>query len=247
VTGTEGGPDATIESMPEDSSSKTAGYYESDRSAFLNWVGGAHERVLDIGCGAGSNAAWYRGHGAHEIVGVEPVPAAARLAVAVLDRVIGEPIETALVDLVGPFDLVVCADVLEHLIDPWSITRRLRRLAGVDTVLAVSMPNIRFLPAVARIAVGRGFAYEDHGIFDSTHLRFFTRANADSMLRRAGWLPVRWGAPPPGRLGGIRRTARRLSGGRSDDWLAGQIYVVARPANGSAEGTRSRGSSSIAS
>jgi len=36
------------------------------------------------------------------------------------------------------------------------------------------MPNIRFLPAILRIAFGRGFAYEEHGIFDSTHLRFFT-------------------------------------------------------------------------
>ena len=38
---------------------KAAGYYESDRSDFLDWVDGSYSRILDIGCGAGANADWY--------------------------------------------------------------------------------------------------------------------------------------------------------------------------------------------
>ena len=49
---------------------KGSDYYASDRSDFLDWVGGEFERVLDVGCGAGANASWYRDHGASEIVGV---------------------------------------------------------------------------------------------------------------------------------------------------------------------------------
>jgi SAM-dependent methyltransferase len=207
---------------------KPAEYYASDRSDFLGWVGGNHRRVLDIGCGAGSNGDWYRRHDAGEIIGVEIDQSSAERASFVFDRVICEPIETALQMLEGSFDLIVCADVLEHLVDPWSVVRELADHATDDTILAISMPNIRFLPAIARITFGKGFAYEDHGIFDSTHLRFFTRQDVDRLLRRGGWVPQRWGAPRFARLGRVRRLAQRSTAGRSDEWLAGQIYVTAR-------------------
>lgn len=211
---------------------KAAAYYASDRSDFLGWVGGEFERVLDVGCGAGANAAWYRQHGAREIVGIEIDPASAAQAASTYDRIVCDPIETAVGALEGSFDLIVCADVLEHLVDPWSVVHELRRAASADTILAISMPNIRFLPAIVRIAFGRGFAYEDQGIFDSTHLRFFTRRDAALMLRRGGWVPQRWGAPQFGRLGSVRRLAQRLTRGRSDDWLSGQLYVIGRPGRG---------------
>jgi SAM-dependent methyltransferase len=209
---------------------RAADYYASDRTDFLDWVGGQYERVLDVGCGAGTNAAWYRRHGAREIVGIEIDATSAARAASVFDRVICDRVETALHTLGGSFDLIVCADVLEHLVDPWSVVRELGRFANASTCLAISMPNIRFVPALLRIAFGRGFAYEDQGIFDSTHLRFFTRRDAALMLRRGGWLPERWGAPPFGRLGSVRRLAQRWTMGRSDQWLAGQMYAVARPA-----------------
>ncbi len=209
---------------------RPAGYHASDRSDFLDWIGGEFGRVLDVGCGAGSNASWYRDHGAREIVGVELDPASAARAAALYDRIVCDSIETAVHALEGNFDLIVCADVLEHLVDPWSVVHELGRVANADTVLGVSIPNIRFLPAILRIALGRGFAYEDHGIFDSTHLRFFTRRDAEVMLRRGGWVPQRWGAPQFGRLGSVRRLAQRSTRGRSDQWLAGQLYAVSRPA-----------------
>jgi len=209
---------------------KAADYYASDRSAFLDWVGGSFERVLDVGCGAGSNAGWYRRHGAREIVEIEIDPASAARSTTVFDRVVCDSVETAVQALEGSFDLIVCADVLEHLVDPWSVVRELGRVAHSDTILAVSMPNIRFLPALGRIAFGRGFAYEESGIFDATHLRFFTRRDAAMLLDRGGWVPERWGAPPFGRLGSVRRLAQRSTRGQSDQWLAGQLYAVARPA-----------------
>ena len=209
---------------------KAADYYSSDRSDFLDWVGGTFDRVLDVGCGAGANASWYRDHGAREVVGVEVHPTSAAQAETALDRVICGPIETAIPRLEGSFDLIVCADVLEHLVDPWSVVRELGAVASPSTALAVSMPNIRFLPALLRIAFGRGFEYEESGIFDATHLRFFTRRDADLLLRRGGWVPQRWGAPAFERLGSVRRLAQRLTRGRSDEWLARQMYVIARPA-----------------
>lgn len=208
----------------------TLEYYRGDRSDLLSWLGGRYRSVLEIGCGAGGNASWLRAHGAERIVGIEIEPASAKQADAVFDLVIDRPVDVGLTSIEERFDLIVCADVLEHLVDPWSVVRRLGSVSNGTTVLAVSMPNIGFVGALARIAVGRGFEYQDEGIFDVTHLRFFTRRDMDRMLIENGWIPERWGARPFGRLLRLRRALSRLSGGRTDRWLAEQLYVAARPA-----------------
>jgi len=136
------------------------------------------------------------------------------------------PIAEALPEITGTFDLIICADILEHLVDPWSVTADIRRFAHAGTVLAVSIPNVRYWRALARLAFGKGFAYEESGIFDSTHLRFFTSADALRMLRGAGWKPQRVGAPPPGRLRGLRQRIRDASGQWTSQWTARQTWVV---------------------
>ena len=207
---------------------KATHYYSHERSDLLEWVGGDFARVLDVGCGAGSNAPWYRRHGAREIVGVEVDAPSAAHAAAVFDRVINEPVETAIGQIEGPFDLIVCADILEHLVDPLSVVKQLRALSSDATVLAVSIPNIRFAPAMWRIAFGRGFQYEDQGIFDATHLRFFTKPDAYRLLREGGWIVDRWGARAFGRFLPMRNLAKRVTRGWSDQWLAEQLFAVAR-------------------
>jgi SAM-dependent methyltransferase len=127
--------------------------------------------------------------------------------------VICEPIETAVRALEGSFDLIVCADVLEHLVDPWSVVHELRRVARADTVLAISMPNIRSLPAILRIAFGRS-------------------SPAYFLMATDSWVPQRWGAPRFEKLGLVRRLAQRSTRGRSHEWLAGQLYVIARLGRG---------------
>ncbi len=204
-------------------------YYAWDRHDFLDWVGGQYPRVLDVGCGAGANEAWYRLHGSEHITGIELNRASAAAADRVFDRVITGSVEEALSTggLGGPFDLIVCADVLEHLTDPWAVVAQLRLLATERTVLAVSVPNIRHWRALLRVAFGRGFEYEEQGTFDATHVRFFVRSNVERMLRAGGWQPAAWGSPGVGRLAKIRLMARRVTRGRSDEWLAYQIYARA--------------------
>ncbi len=213
--------------------SKPDSYFTQDRSEFLDWIGGRSRSVLDIGCGAGSSASWYRGRGAETLVGVELDPVTGGLAQKLFDVVYVEPVESALARIEGQFDLIVCADVLEHLLDPWTIVRRLRGNAHPDTRLAVSIPNIRYAGAVARIVVGRGFEYDKSGIFDATHLRFFTPRNVEHLLGQGGWVPSRWGSSSYGRLGGLTYPIRRRTHGALrralDGLLAGQLYVVAVP------------------
>lgn len=200
-------------------------YYAADRSHFLSWIGGHHRRALDIGCGAGHIGEWLAERGT-SVVGVEVDPASAKQAAVTYERVFNETIESALPKLAGPFDLIVCADVLEHLVDPWAVLAALRKLSSESTVLAASIPNIRHWRALGRIAVGRGFKYEPEGIFDRTHLRFFTRSTIAEMLTDTGWRPERWGGSM---LGDRATTLSRWTRGRLDEWLTYQWYVAAVP------------------
>lgn len=209
-------------------------YYDVDRSDFVRWVGPVSGRVLEIGCGTGRNAPLLRANGATEIVGVEIDEGAAAQAALRFDRVYAEPIESAVGKLAAPFDLILCADVLEHLVDPWEILRQLRKLSAPQGVLAVSIPNARHYRAVWNIAFGAGFkyplegTYDPHSIFDSTHLRFFTRRNVRDSLRHTGWHPERWGVPSGHRLVRLRRLIGTVSRGKANEWLAFQWYVIAR-------------------
>lgn len=217
-----------IASHPESNAlpAKSTHYYESDRSPFLEWLDMRPQRVLDIGCGAGRSGAWLKARGATRIVGIEVDPVSAEVARSVYDEVHVASVESALSTIDEPFDLILCADVLEHLVDPWSVVRRLRERAISETTLAVSIPNIRNLGALRHIAFGDGFAYETEGIFDQTHLRFFTRANARSLLAEGGWRIERSGRS----LRSLNaRVASKLTRRLADEWLAYQWYFTARP------------------
>ena len=215
---------------------KPSSYFDNDRTDFLEWVGPVGGAVLEIGCGTGRNAAWLRGHGAVTLVGIEPDVEAATRASDRFDIVYTSPVEAVVHELRGPFDLIICADVLEHLVDPWTVSRRLRDVSGPATVLAISIPNARHYRVLWDIAFGSGFAYpldgtyDPRSIFDTTHLRFFTRANINDLLSHAGWAATRWGVPPRRRLGRLRRLASWLTRGWVDEWATYQWYVVAHPA-----------------
>jgi 2-polyprenyl-3-methyl-5-hydroxy-6-metoxy-1,4-benzoquinol methylase len=155
-------------------------------------------RVLDVGCATGYLARELRTRrGAASVDGVEFDPVAAEQARAHCREVVSGDLEAALtreavaamVQRGGGIDTVVCADVLEHLRDPWSTLAWLRTLlpeSGGTGQAIVSIPNIAHW--TARRALLRGhFDYAEHGLFDRTHLRFFTRDSVRELARRAGF------------------------------------------------------------
>lgn len=214
------------DSRPADRALRSDRYFAGDRSDLLDWVGGRHARVLEIGCGAGGNAAWLRRHGASRIVGIDLDRRSVEAARAVFDAVLLGRVEDVLQLADETFDLVVCADVLEHLEDPEGTVRSLAQHIGPGGILAASIPNIRHYRALGRIAFGRGFAPDPEGVFDGTHLRFFTRANVAETLRRAGLEPDRWGSSPPRRM---RRIRGLVTKGPISEYLTYQWFVVAHP------------------
>ena len=85
-----------------------------------------------------------------------------------------------------PFDVVVCADVLEHLPRPEALLARIREWLAPGGTLLVSVPNVANVTVRAALLLGQ-FPYAEKGILDRTHLRFYTRRSASRLLEDAGF------------------------------------------------------------
>jgi methionine biosynthesis protein MetW len=166
------------------------GLAASHRLALAEVPDGA--RVLDVGCATGYLAAELTRRGC-EVIGVEVDAAAAEQARAHCAEVVVGDLEApathaevarAVGD--GGVDVVLCADVLEHLRDPWTVLAWLRTLLRADGKAIISVPNIGHWTARRELLRGR-FPYADFGLFDRTHLRFFTRDSARELATRAGF------------------------------------------------------------
>jgi len=170
--------------------------YTGDRPDLLRFVEPPCASVLDVGCGAGGLATLLRSRGAERVVGIEPDADRATTAAAVTDRVIVSTVEEALDQHLGTtrFDLIVASDVLEHLVDPWTVTERLAAHLEPNGRLLLSVPNVGNQEVVKQLMRRGDWRYDDTGMFDRTHLRWFGRSTLRQLLDRAGLVPQRWGA-----------------------------------------------------
>jgi glycosyltransferase involved in cell wall biosynthesis/2-polyprenyl-3-methyl-5-hydroxy-6-metoxy-1,4-benzoquinol methylase len=162
-------------------------------AAVYRLASGGGQRVLDLGSGPG-------------IVSRMLATAAGRtVTCADLDaealaeaRAAGVQ-ETILVDLRDPqwvgeltgrhYDVVILADVLEHLVEPEQVLRTLREqdIIAADGIVVVSFPNIAHESIILELLTGN-FEYTPTGLLDSTHLRFFTRNSMQALLESTGYL-----------------------------------------------------------
>lgn len=144
-------------------------------------------RVLELGCAAGVLSREMVKTGC-AVTGIELSEASAVLAKENCEQLICGDIEDEAVwkAVVGPFDAVVCADVLEHLRDPAKVLRRIRPLLASGGRLIVAVPNVAHYSVRWSLLLGR-FEYGEFGILDSTHLRFYTRASLEKMIRDQGF------------------------------------------------------------
>jgi 2-polyprenyl-3-methyl-5-hydroxy-6-metoxy-1,4-benzoquinol methylase len=201
-------------------------YGDNDNEDVLRGLGAISGRLLDVGSGAGSWAPRLREAGAHELVALDPSAAAIARAGEQYDAaIVGTVEDTTLEELGGkPFDVIIVADVLEHLVDPWIALRTLRSWGAPEAVLAVSVPNLRFYRLVGNLVLRGEFEYERWGVRDWTHLRWFTRRSLTRMLRASAWEPQRW--VTTGTLKGA--LLAKVSEQMANDFLRQQLTVVAR-------------------
>jgi 2-polyprenyl-3-methyl-5-hydroxy-6-metoxy-1,4-benzoquinol methylase len=166
----------------------TTASYTGPREDVVALIPPGAGRILDVGCSDGTLGAGLRARGA-EVWGIEYDPDFASVASARLDRVLQGDAATVVRELEDeePFDVVICADVLEHLADPAGTLQGIRGLLTADGRCIVSLPNVRFYTTFVELALRGRWPRKDRGVHDRTHLSWFTDLDAREMFAAAGF------------------------------------------------------------
>jgi 2-polyprenyl-3-methyl-5-hydroxy-6-metoxy-1,4-benzoquinol methylase len=199
-----------------------SGYYANTRDDIVDALPRPIGAVLDVGCGSGGVGPGLRRAGATRLAGIEVVEEQAALAREHYDQVVAAPVEEALRQLEGPFDTILCLDVLEHLVDPERVMTDLHAVAAPGARLQVSLPNARHVSLMRDLMFRGTFGYTDWGHRDRTHLRWFTKRDIVAAMERTGWAVQNVSHPALNKS----RQLDRITGGRSTEFLVGQWYVL---------------------
>jgi GT2 family glycosyltransferase/2-polyprenyl-3-methyl-5-hydroxy-6-metoxy-1,4-benzoquinol methylase len=171
----------------------------ADVSQYHNWAqtrlfelfGHPPRRLLDIGCGTGATgAAVKQAYPGAKVWGIEVNRAAAAVAAKRIDHALAGKFEDVDLDAAGitpgSLDTVIVADVLEHMYDPWGVLVRLKPYLTPDAQIIASIPNIRNLVVMEELAKGN-WRYEEWGLLDITHIRFFTLREVRRFFHETGY------------------------------------------------------------
>ncbi len=207
---------------------KSNSYFSGARADFVDALpedGSA--AVLEIGCGTGATGALAIDRGrCSRYAGIELMENAAAEARKTLTEVhVGDVEHMSLPWDEQTFDALILSEVLEHLIEPWSVLERLAPLMKPGALVMASSPNVTHWRVIAELLKGR-FTLADQGVFDRTHMRWFTPSTFSEMFRNAGFEvdhvgPVTSFSPRTKLISG-------LSGGRLDHLFMTQVYLLGR-------------------
>ncbi len=151
---------------------------------------GRDQRVLEVGCGSGYVSRHLVERGNH-VVGIDIDPDAVNAARQVIAEV--HCCDLDIVDassvVSGPFDVIVLADVLEHVRDPDRVLADLLGVLAPDGRVVLSIPNVAHVDVRLMLLLGE-WRYQPLGLLDDSHLRWFTRRSIAELLRAARLEPV---------------------------------------------------------
>lgn len=148
---------------------------------------GSGKTILDVGCSEGYLGRELKEKG-NMVTGIEISGPAADKAKDVLDRVIiGNIEEDSFTWPPEKYDIIICADLLEHLFEPKRTLEKMRKLLAPKGRLIISLPNIANYWIRKELLLGR-FEYHNGGLLDQGHLRHFTYDTAARMFREAGYM-----------------------------------------------------------
>ena len=210
---------------------KESGYFSTARPDLLRMLPqGGGLRLLELGAGDGATLRAAKALGlASWVAGIDIVaPTAAAEGQPEIDLFLRGDIE-ALDPALLPhgLDAILCADVLEHLVEPWRVVSLLAGLLRPGGALLSSIPNVRNHRALRAIVLQGDFRYQPAGLLDRSHLRFFCRRNVRELFEQAG-LVVEAMEENMGGYGLRHRLLDRLTLGRCHDFFVFQFRTLAR-------------------
>lgn len=201
-------------------------YYSKTRQDLINFMPSGYSIALEIGCGAGVLGMDIKKHGKASVVwGVELDQQAGTVASGKLDQVvIGDFLKISPDMFRGQFDLVVCADVIEHMANPWKALDRIYSLLKDNGEIIISIPNIRHYRIIKKLIKDQ-WRYEKEGILDKTHLRFFGLASVKDLIKYSGFELIDLFRKKRARPW-VERFARIIPG--AEEFITYQYFIRAR-------------------
>ncbi|MDI6802579.1 MAG: class I SAM-dependent methyltransferase [Bacteroidota bacterium] len=161
---------------------KSSEYYQRLNPAVVSLLQ-PEERMLEVGCGDGTLGKISREKNLfREIYGIEIHAPSAKIAKSWSTQIFTSDIEGFDLSKVPEVNAIVCADVLEHLIDPWSLLNKLTQKLHNNGYILLSIPNARHIRVWGGLVFKGRFDYQTSGVLDKGHLRFFTLANLKELF-----------------------------------------------------------------
>jgi 2-polyprenyl-3-methyl-5-hydroxy-6-metoxy-1,4-benzoquinol methylase len=170
-------------------------YFHGLNTSILNSINVTHQKCLEIGCASGRLGAELKKRNNNlYYVGVDIALEALNEASDVLDEVIH--CDVSKIQPGGykkafgfhKFDLIILGDVLEHLANPENLLLGLKEVCTPNAEVRICVPNMCHSMVIKRLLIG-DFYYDDMGILDKTHLRFYSPSSIIKQLLDTGYLP----------------------------------------------------------
>ena len=205
---------------------KPASYFSNARADFVDRLAqDPSASILEAGCGTGATGALALSEGrCGRYVGIELFESAAAEAREVLSEVVTGNVETMTFHWQpASFDALILSEVLEHLVDPRQVVKALAPLVRPGGQVLASSPNISHWRVIRELVMGR-FEMADQGVFDRTHLRWFTPSTFAAIFEDAGFRVDEIG--PVTAFSPRTEMISRLASGRFDHLFMTQIAVI---------------------
>jgi trans-aconitate methyltransferase len=164
--------------------------HELHNPDLLKFIPIESKKIIEIGCSSGALAREIKTRSPNcDYLGIEIDPSYAELAKRYCNHCLTMDIESASEEFwrdSSERDCWIFGDTLEHLTDPWSILQRIRNVIPQSGVIVACIPNVQHWSVQARLSVG-DFNYQESGLMDKTHLRWFTRKTIIEMFDKSGF------------------------------------------------------------
>lgn len=171
-----------------DSSTKPEYYYNQKRLEMLAYIPLDCKIILDVGCGEGYFGEELQRKNKAKVWGIEVINKIAKQAEKKLHKVLQGDISKIMISLPKSyFDCIIFNDVLEHMVDPYTILEKSKKLLKKDGIVVCSIPNIRYYEILKEIILHKQWKYREQGILDKGHLRFFTKRSMTEMFEELGY------------------------------------------------------------
>lgn len=206
---------------------KSMSYYSQPRTDLLALLPKHRHfnKSLDLGCGAGVTSEYLKQHTSVTCtVGIEQNAKVAEQARTRLDAVYTLKVESESLPFAPlDFDLLICADILEHLSDPWRVLKNYVRFLKPGGLVLLSLPNVQNWKIIWNLMHGQ-WIYSSSGLLDRDHLRFFTMTTARQLVHDAGLSIIKTKTT----MGTEMKIINALTLGLCRHMLAFHLYILAQ-------------------